>query len=217
MKKILSILVGSLFFASSALAGGMVGVKVGNGDLEATKKAITNTPAALTEAAETNSVDSTFGAIFVESDALGNTPLSLGLEVTPLTGTISASTKDHQDSSVEVSNLKTIYALISKEVPNGSGSIYGKVGYSHADIENAKNNVPTTTINSFSDALEGTMFGVGFQSPENASGVIFRAEATLSQFDDVQVKTTDADGLVETKKAHDIELKTFTISIAKKF
>ena len=40
----------------------MVGVKVGNGDLEATKQAIVNTPSALTEAAETDSIDHPFAA-----------------------------------------------------------------------------------------------------------------------------------------------------------
>ena len=215
MNKIVSILVGSLFFASSALAGGLVGVKVGNGDLEATKATIVNTPATLNEGAETGSVDSQYAAIFVESDQLSNSPVSLGLEFVPLTGVISASAKDHQDASVEVSNLKTVYALVTKETANGS--VYGKIGYSHADIDNAKSSLGTTTVNSFSDALEGPMIGVGFQSPENSSGVIFRAEATLTQFDDVNVRTTDSDGLVETKKANDIELTTFTISVAKKF
>ncbi len=216
MNKLVSILVGSLFLTSSALAGGMVGVKVGNGDLEATKKTIVNTPAALNEAAETNSVDHTFAAIFVESDKLNNSPISLGLELVPLTGTVSVSNGNDTDASVELSNLKTIYALASKEVGNG-GSVYGKIGYSHADIENAKQSNGTTTINSFSDALEGPMVGIGFQAPEAANGLIFRAEATLSHFDDVQVKTTDADGLAETKRAHDIEFQTITISIAKQF
>ena len=217
MKKIISLLVGSLFLTTSALAvSGMVGIKVGNGSLEATKKAITNTPAALTEAAETDSIDHMFGAIFAEMGNVADSPVSLGLEYTPLTGTVSISGKNHTDASVELSNLKTIYALASKDVANG-GSVYAKVGYSHADIENAKQSNGTTTINSFSDALEGPMVGIGFQAPENASGIIFRAEATLSQFDDIQVKTTDADGLAETKKANDIEFTTFTISLAKQF
>ena len=214
MKKIISLFVGSLFFASSALAGPLVGIKVGDGDLEATKLEITNTPAALSEAQESNSINHTFAAIFVEQN-VNDSPISLGLEVVPLTGTVSISGKNHTDASVKLSNLKTIYALASKEL-NG-GSLYGKVGYSHAEISDAKQSNGTTTINSFSDALEGPMVGIGFQAPENASGIIFRAEATLSQFDDIQVKTSDADGLAETKKANDIEFTTFTISLAKQF
>ena len=213
MNKIISLLVGSLFLASNALAGPMVGIKVGDGDLEATKLAIDSV--AGDEGAETNSINNTFAAIFVES-GVADSPLSLGLEVVPLTGTVSLSNGNDTDASVELSNLKTVYALVSREVQDGA-SIYGKVGYSHADIDNAKQSNGTTTINSFSDALEGPMVGIGFQAPENAQGIIFRAEATLSKFDDVQVKTTDADGLAETKKANDIEFTTFTISIAKQF
>ena len=132
-----------------------------------------------------------------------------------LTGTISV-VNDDSDASVEVSNLTTAYLLAAKELGNG-GSVYAKLGYSHADIDNAKQSNGTTTINSFSDSLEGPMVGIGFQTPENSLGLVFRAEATMSEFDDVEVKTTDTDGLVETKKANDIEFQTFTVSIAKKF
>ena len=214
MKKIVSILVGSLFFASSALAGGMVGVKVGSGDLEATKSAIVNTPTTLNEAAETNSIDHSFAAIFAEVN-VNDSPLNLGVELVPLTGTISISGKNHTDASIEVSNLKTIYASAGKTLGNG-GSVYAKIGYAHADLDNAKQSTGTTTINSFSDSLEGPMVGIGFQAPET-NGIVFRAEATIAQFDDVQVVTTDADSTQETKKAGDIEFTTFTISLAKQF
>ena len=60
------------------------------------------------------------------------------------------------------------------------------------------------------------MIGIGFQTGEY-NGLVFRAEATLTEFDDVEVKTTDADGLVETKKANDIEFETITLSVAKTF
>jgi len=213
MKKIVSLLVGSLFFASSALAG-MVGVKVGDGNLEATKNVIVNTPVALNEAAETKDISHEFAAIFVEHE-MSSGPLSIGLEFVPLTGTISVSNGNDTDASVEVGNLKTIYALASKDL--GGGSVYGKLGYSHAELDNAKQSNGTTTINSFSSSLEGPMVGVGFQAAETGNGLIFRAEATYSQFDDLTVNTTDADGLVENKNATDVEFTTFTISVARSF
>ena len=213
MKKIVSLLAVSLFFASSALAG-MVGVKVGDGNLEATKNVIVNTPAALNEAAQTKDISHEFAAIFVEHEMEGQ-PLSIGLEFVPLTGTISVSNGNDTDASVEVGNLKTIYALASKDL--GGGSIYGKLGYSHADLSNAKQSNGTTTINSFSESLEGPMVGVGFQAAETGNGLIFRAEATYSQFDDLTVNTTDTDGLVENKNATDVEFTTFTISVARSF
>ncbi len=212
MNKIVSILFASIIFTTSAYAGGLIGLKVGNGELEATRATIVNTPATLNEAADTQNVDHLYGAIFGELN-INDGPLNLGFELVPLSGTISVAT-DNTDASAEVGNLRTIYALAAREV--GGGSVYAKLGYSEADIDNAKQSNGTTTITSFSDALEGPMIGIGFQTGEY-NGLVFRAEATLTEFDDVEVKTTDADGLVETKKANDIEFQTFTLSVAKAF
>jgi hypothetical protein len=212
MKKIVSILFASIIFTTSAYAGGLIGLKVGNGDLEGTKLKTGNTVAPH-DAQTSGSRNNEFGAIFAEVN-VNDGPVNLGFELVPLSGTLSA-VNDDSDASVEVSNLTTIYALAAREI--GGGSVYAKVGYSHADIDNAKQSNGTTTINSFSDSLEGPMLGIGFQSAEFGNGLVFRAEGTYSEFDDVEVKTTDADGLVETKKATDIDLTTLTISVAKTF
>ena len=211
MNKIVSILFASIIFTTSAYAGGLIGLKVGNGDLEGTKLQTTNTLAPH-DAKTSGSKDNMYGAIFGEIN-INESPLNLGFELVPLTGTISV-VNDDSDASVEVGNLKTIYALAAREI--GAGSVYAKLGYSEADIDNAKQSNGTTTITSFSDALEGPMIGIGFQTGEY-NGLVFRAEATLTEFDDVEVKTTDADGLVETKKANDIEFQTITLSVAKSF
>ena len=211
MKKIVTILFASIFFTTSAFAGGLIGLKVGNGDLEGTKLQTTNTLAPH-DVKTSGSKDHMYGAIFGEVN-IGESPLNLGFELVPLTGTISV-VNDDSDASVEVGNLRTIYALAAREI--GAGSVYAKLGYSEADIDNAKQSNGTTTITSFSDALEGPMIGIGFQTGEY-NGLVFRAEATLTEFDDVEVKTTDIDGLVETKKANDIEFQTFTLSVAKAF
>ena len=214
MKKIISILFATLIFTTSAYAGGLVGIKYGVGDLEATKLGTTNTPATLNEPAQTASVDHEYGAVFAEVN-LGDSPVNLGVELVPITGTISVAT-DNTDASVEVSDLTTAYLLASREVANG-GSVYAKLGYSQADLGKAKQSNGNTTINSFSDSLEGTMVGIGFQSPEVGLGLVFRAEATYTEFDDVTVNTTDTDGLVETKKGTDITFETITVSVAKTF
>ena len=211
MNKIVSILFASIIFTTSAYAGGLIGLKVGNGDLEGTKLQTTNTLAPH-DAKTSGSKDNMYGAIFGEIN-INESPMNLGFELVPLTGTISV-VNDDSDASVEVGNLKTIYALAAREI--GAGSVYAKLGYSEADIDNAKQSNGTTTITSFSDALEGPMIGIGFQTGEY-NGLVFRAEATLTEFDDVEVKTTDADGLVETKKGTDIEFQTITLSVAKSF
>ena len=168
MKKIVSILFASIIFTTSAYAGGLIGLKVGNGDLSGTKLQTTNTLAPH-DAKTSGSADHMYGAIFAELN-MNDSPLNLGFELVPLTGTISV-VNDDSDASIEVSNLTTIYALAAKEI--GGGSIYAKLGYSSADIDNAKQSNGTTTINSFSDSLEGPMVGVGFQSPEFGFGLVF--------------------------------------------
>ena len=216
MKKIISILFVSIFSATSAFSAGMVGIKLGYGQLEATKNAITNTPAALTEAAETKDIDHEYGAIFAEVN-LGDSPVSLGLEYIPISGTLSVANGNDTDASLELSDHTTLYALAAKELSNGA-SVYGKIGYSMADIGNVKQSNGTTTINSHSDELEGVMAGIGVQSAEFSNlALVARLEATYTEYDDVSAKTTDADGLVETKTASDINLTTITVSLGKKF
>jgi len=215
MKKLITLLFLTLFTSTSAFSAGMVGIKLGYGQLEATQDAITNTPAALTEAAQTKDIDHEYGAVFAELN-LGDTPISLGLEFIPITGTLSVST-DNTDASLEISDHTTLYALAAKELSNGA-SVYAKIGYSMADIGNVKQSNGTTTINSHSNELEGVMAGIGLQSAEFSNlGLIARAEATYTEYDDVKARTTDTDGLAETKTASDINLTTFTISLAKTF
>lgn len=216
MKKIITSLFLFIFTTTAAFSAGMVGVKLGYGSFEATKNAVTNTPAALTEGAQTKDVSHEYGAIFAELN-LGDTPLALGLEYIPLEGTLSASGRDHTDASVQISDHTTVYALASKGFNNGA-SVYAKIGYSMADIGAVKQNTSTTTINSHSKDLEGVMAGIGVESSEfSPMAVVARLEATYTEYDDVSVNTTDADGLVETKKASDLNLTTFTVSIGKKF
>ena len=216
MKKIIINIFVFLFATTSAFSAGMVGIKYGTGTLEATKDAITNTPAALTEASETNDIDHEYGAIFAEIN-LGESPVSVGLEFIPIDGTISVSNKDHTDASLVLSDHTTLYALASYPLPNGA-SVYGKIGYSMADISNVKQSNGTTTVNSHTGDLDGYMGGIGIQSAEFSNiGLVARLEATYTEYDNVSANTTDADGLVETKTASDINLTTFTISLAKTF
>ena len=66
-KKIITLVSASLFLASSVLAEGLIGLKYGTGELEATKNAYT--AGATTYAAQTKTEDSDFGAIFLELNA----------------------------------------------------------------------------------------------------------------------------------------------------
>jgi len=212
MKK-LTILTFSILFtvSTSAFAGGMIGVKYGNGDLEGNAQSYT--AGSTTYAAESGSKDNEFGAIFAEIN-IKESPISVGLEHVPFDADISLN-GDNANVSANVSDYTTIYALAMHELSNFS--VYAKLGYSMADIGTIKNNDPNTTaITAASDSLEGMMYGAGIQSKELPFGLVARAEYTFTEFDDISVTTT-SNGSAAVKKTADGDLTTLTISLAKSF
>ena len=211
MKKLTIILISALLtLTTSAFAGGMIGVKVGKGDLEGNKKSYT--AGTNTYAASSGSKDSEFGAIFAEIN-VKESPISVGLEYVPLDADISLDGKS-SGVSAKVSDYTTIYALAMHELTKFS--VYAKLGYSMADIGTVKPNDAATTINSNSDSLKGIMYGVGVQSKELPFGLVARAEYTYTEFDDISVTTT-SNGSAAVKKTADGDLTTLTLSVAKSF
>ena len=211
MKK-LTILTFSILFtiSTSAFAGGMIGVKYGNGDLEGNAKSYT--AGSTSYAAESGSKDNEFGAIFAEVN-IKESPISVGLEYVPFDADISLNGKA-SGVSANVSDYTTLYALAMHEL--NEVSVYAKLGYSMADIGTVKPNDGATTINSNSDSLEGMMYGAGIQSKELPFGLVARAEYTFTEFDDISVTTT-SNGSAAVKKTADGDLTTLTISLAKSF
>ena len=211
MKK-LTILTFSILFtvSTSAFAGGMIGVKYGNGDLEGNAKSYT--AGSTTYAAESGSKDNEFGAIFAEIN-IKESPISVGLEYVPFDADISLN-GSNANVSANVSDYTTIYALAMHELSNFS--VYAKLGYSQADIGTIKNDDTTTTVNSKSGELEGMMYGAGIQSKELPFGLVARAEYTFTEFDDISVTTT-SNGSAAVNKTADGDLTTLTISLAKSF
>lgn len=219
MKKILSILFGaSLLLATSAQAEGVIGIKYGTGELDATKNAYTagnNTYAAASKAK-----DHEYGAIFAEIELPALEGLSLGVEVIPFTATIMLENAKEAMTGAELSDHRTFYGQYMYST--GNGGIYVKAGYAMADIgtiTQTKNDgveTPITTVNSQSTSLEGPMIGIGFQTNELANGLVARLEATYTDYDDISV-TTSSNGSDNVKKTAEAELTTFSISIAKSF
>ena len=219
MKKILSILFGaSLLLATSAQAEGVIGIKYGTGELDATKNAYTagNT----NYAAASKAKDHEYGAIFAEVALPAIDGLSLGVEVIPFTATIMLENAKEAMTGAELSDHRTFYGQYMYST--GNGGIYVKAGYAMADIgtiTQTKNDgveTPTTTVNSQSTKLEGPMLGIGFQTNELANGLVARLEATYTDYDDISV-TTSSNGSDNVKKTAEAELTTFSISIAKSF
>ena len=211
MKKLTILLITAIFtLATSAFAGGMVGVKYGTGELDGNSKSYVS--GGTTYAAQSGSKDNEFGAIFAEVN-IKSSPISLGLEYVPFDADISLNGKS-ANVSANVDDFTTIYALAMKELD--SVSVYAKLGYSMADIGTVQVNDANTTLNSQSDSLEGIMYGVGIQSKELPGGLVARAEYTMTEFDDISVTTT-SNGSATVKKTANGELTTLTLSLAKSF
>jgi len=213
MNKLITLLVSSvILFTTSAYSAGMIGLKVGTGDLEGTQKAYT--AGGTTYAAQTKSEDSEYGAIFAEIE-IPNYPVSVGLEYIPFTATVSVD-GNSSDSHLELSDHTTLYLLAAKELANGA-SVYGKLGYSMADIGGVKANYTGTTVNSHDDSLEGPMAGIGLETAEfSPAALVARFEATYTEYDEVKVNTT-SNGSESVNKKADANLTTFSISLGKKF
>ena len=212
MKKVIALLFTSLFLMSTAYAGGMIGVKVGTGELEG-KRTSTGEASGKTS----DSVNSEYGAVFAEVN-LADSPVSLGLELVPMEGVIDTKSDTATDSQVTVSDLLTVYLLAAKEMD--FGSIYGKVGYASADLSAVSNY--GLTLSNMSDAAEGPMIGIGAQFDVTAdmiSTVIntIRLEATHTMFDDLKISSADDDGGPTANRTGEADLTTFSISLAKSF
>ena len=209
MKKIISILFGaSLLFAASAQAAGIVGFKVGQGEIDGSSTAYT--AGSTSYGAESGSKNNQYAAIFAELNIEAAGGLSLGVEYIPFEARISLD-KGHAD----VENATSLYALYAKDA--GQGSVYVKAGYFMADIGTVANsNGHGKTVNAQDDTLEGPMVGLGLQSGETAQGIIIRAEATYTELDSVAITTT-SNGSTSVKKTADGDITTFSVSFAKAF
>ena len=210
MKKLLTIISSILFFTSTAYSAGMVGLKVGLGEIDAENKSYT--AGSTTVAAQSGDSDNAYGAIFAEFSIPSVDGLSVGLEYVPFEANIRLD-KGESGTGAAVDQYKTLYVQYMANA--GSGSIYGKIGYSHAEIGTVTN-ANGTTVNSQDDSLQGPMAGIGFQTPEFGNGVFGRLEATYTDLDEVSITTT-SNGSTSVKKTGSGEITTLSVSVAKSF
>ena len=207
MKKIVTILMTSLFLMSAANAGGMIGIKAGVGSLEGTRTSNTEL-----SGSKSDSVDSEYGAIFAEVNLADN--IAVGIELVPLEAVIDTKATTTTDSQVTVEDLMTLYVLASKDT--SFGSVYGKIGYSSADLT-AVSNYGLALTNA-SDKAEGTMVGIGaqFEVPTPIINTI-RLEATHTMFDELKISSTDDDSGGTENRTGEADLTTFSITLARSF
>jgi hypothetical protein len=207
MKKIVTILMTSLFLISAANAGGMIGIKAGVGSLEGTRTSNTEL-----SGSKSDSVDSEYGAIFAEVNLADN--IAVGIELVPLEAVIDTKSTTTTDSQVTVEDLMTLYVLASKDT--SFGSVYGKIGYSSADLT-AVSNYGLALTNA-SDKAEGPMVGIGaqFEVPTPIINTI-RLEATHTMFDELKISSTDDDSGGTENRTGEADLTTFSITLARSF
>ena len=210
MKKLITLLFASLMIATSAQSAGMVGVKLGIGELDAENNSYT--AGDTTVASQSGDTKNEYGALFAEFEIPAVDGLSLGLEYIPFTASIRLD-KGESGTGADVDDYRTLYALYMQET--GDGNVYFKAGYSQADIGTVTN-ANGTTVNSQDDTLEGPMVGVGFQSNELINGLVARIEATYTDLEDVSITTT-SNGSSSVKKTGSGEITTFSVSLAKSF
>ena len=115
-----------------------------------------------------------------------------------------------RNATLELKNHLTAYIQPSYNLGNGL-AIFGKIGYSHADLEVKTRNLSNSGTLNKKDDLEGYLVGLGVQ--KNIDKTMFvRFEANYTDYDTVTY--TNSSG---TAFSADPELWTAKISIGKSF
>jgi len=124
--------------------------------------------------------------------------------------TTASATAGNKSATLNLKNHATLYIQPTYNLGNGL-AVFGKVGYSHADLEiNSGNTATGSTLNK-KDDLEGYLVGVGIQ--KNIDKTMFvRFEGNYTDYDTVTY--TNSSG---TKFTANPELWTAKISIGKSF
>jgi opacity protein-like surface antigen len=116
----------------------------------------------------------------------------------------------NRSATLDLKNHFTAYIQPSYNLGNGL-AVFGKIGYSHADLEISTTNLSNSGTLNKKDDLEGYLAGIGIQ--KNIDKTMFvRFEANYTDYDTVSY--TNSSG---TKIDADPELWTAKISIGKSF
>jgi opacity protein-like surface antigen len=221
LKTLLATTILATSFSTAALSQISVGISAayGNFDGEATETNVT------AKAAKSGDADFPFASIFAEySTTLDKSwKLAIGLDYIPLETEVESMTRNstsknagtsvgdgNTTAKMELKNHATLYIQPSYMIDQ-TLSVFGKVGYSHADLNiNATNAATGSSLNK-KDTLEGYLVGVGIQN--NISKTAFvRLEANYTDYDTVNY--TNSTG---TKFTGDGKLMAAKVSIGTSF
>jgi opacity protein-like surface antigen len=221
LKTLLATTILATSFSTAALSQISVGISAayGNFDGEARETNVT------AKAAKSGDADFPFASIFAEySTTLDKSwKLAIGLDYIPLETEIESMTRSstsqnagttpgsgNTTAKMELKNHATLYIQPSYMIDQ-TLSVFGKVGYSHADLDINATNAATGSSLKKKDTLQGYLVGVGIQN--NISKTAFvRLEANYTAYDDVTYTNTTG-----TKFTGDGTLMAAKISIGTSF
>ena len=221
LKTLLATTILATSFSTAALSQISVGISAayGNFDGEARETNVT------AKAAKSGDADFPFASIFAEySTTLDKSwKLAIGLDYIPLETEIESMTRNstsknagngvgdgNTTAKMELKNHATLYIQPSYMIDQ-TLSVFGKVGYSQADLNITASNAATGSSLNKKDTLEGYLVGVGIQN--NISKTAFvRLEANYTDYDTVNY--TNSTG---TKFTGDGKLMAAKVSIGTSF
>jgi opacity protein-like surface antigen len=165
-----------------------------------------------------------FASIFVEYNKTMSKEwdVAFGLDYIPFSAEIDSRSDTETNNSTEsnvtgsrsatldLKNHLTAYIQPSYNLGNGL-AVFGKVGYSHADLDISTRNLSNSGTLNKKDDLEGYLVGIGMQ--KNIDKTLFvRFEANYTDYDTVTYVNSSG-----TRFTADPELWTAKISIGKSF
>lgn len=222
LKTLLATTILATSFSTAAISQNInVGISAAYGQMEA-EGTETNVTA---KAKKSGDANFPFASIFAEYNVVIDKSwnMILGLDYIPISteiedtskadtnlGAAGASTTGTKKAKLELENHATLYLQPTYSLGGGL-SVFGKVGYSHADLEVTSSNTSTSSTLNKKDDLEGYLVGFGVQKNIDKNTFV-RFEANYTDYDTVTYTDTNS-----TKFTAEPELYSAKISIGKSF
>lgn len=222
LKTLLATTILATSFSTAAISQNInVGISAAYGQMEA-EGTETNVTA---KAKKSGDANFPFASIFAEYNVVIDKSwnMILGLDYIPISteiedtskadtnlGAAGASTTGTKKAKLELENYATLYLQPTYSL-GGDLSVFGKVGYSHADLQVTSSNTSTSSTLNKKDDLEGYLVGFGVQKNIDKNTFV-RFEANYTDYDTVTYTDTNS-----TKFTAEPELYSAKISIGKSF
>ena len=222
LKTLLATTILATSFSTAALSQISIGISAAYGQMEA-EGTETNVTAKTKKSGDANFP---FASIFAEYNVVVDKSWSmiLGLDYIPISTeiedisksdtnlgtTAGGTTTGTKKAKLELENHATLYLQPTYSLGGGL-SVFGKVGYSHADLQVTSSNTSTSSTLNKKDDLEGYLVGFGVQKNINKNTFV-RFEANYTDYDTVTYTDTN-----NTKFTAEPELYSAKISIGYSF